>query len=98
MPWSSRQFWNRRASLPPPASGETTVTWCCASRSCEITLARSGTAVRWSTGKSKNPWIWPVCRSMVTTRSAPATVSMSATSRAVMGSRPSAFRSWREYP
>ena len=34
--------------------------------------------MRWSTGKSKKPWICPVCRSTVTTRSAPATVSRSA--------------------
>ena len=42
--------------------------------------------------------ITAVCRSTVTTRSAPATVSMSASRRAVIGSRPSAFRSWRAYP
>ena len=36
MPCSSRQFANRRASLPPPASGETTVTWCFESRSCAM--------------------------------------------------------------
>ena len=57
--------------------------------------ARSGTAVRWSTGKSKKPWIWPVCRSSATRRSAPATVKRSASRRAVIGSRPVAFRSWR---
>ena len=55
-------------------------------------------AVRWSTGTSKNPWIWPECRSTLTTRFTPAVISMSATSLAVIGSRPAALRSWREYP
>ena len=47
---------------------------------------------------SKKPWICPEWRSTLTTRSAPATDSMSATSLAVIGSRPVALRSWREYP
>ena len=53
-------------------------------------------AVKWSTGLSKKPWICPEWRSTLTTRSAPAMVSMSASSLAVIGSRPSALRSWRE--
>ena len=36
-------------------------------------------AVRWSTGRSKKPWIWPECRSTDTMRSAPAACSRSAT-------------------
>ena len=52
-------------------------------------------AVSSSTGMLKKPWIWPWCRSMVRTRSAPATVSMSATSRAVIGTRGWSFLSER---
>ena len=51
----------------------------------------------WSTGIVKKPWIWPACRSIVSTRSAPASWSMSATKRAEIGSRGFAFRSWRAY-
>src|SRR3954465_9329202 len=40
----------------------------------------------WSTGTLKKPWIWPAWRSIETTRSTPATSSMSATSFAVIGS------------
>ncbi|SHW39095.1 Uncharacterised protein [Mycobacteroides abscessus subsp. abscessus] len=49
----------------------------------------------WSTGPSKKPWIWSVCRSTVTMRSAPAVLYRSATRRAEMGSRPRCFLSWR---
>ena len=34
--------------------------------------ANSCSAVMWSTGIVKKPWIWPACRSIVSTRSAPA--------------------------
>jgi len=51
----------------------------------------------WSTGIVKKPWIWPACRSIVSTRSAPASCSMSATRRAEIGSRGLAFRSCRAY-
>ena len=42
----------------------------------------AGEAKRLSTGTEKNPWIWPAWRSMVTTWSAPAQESSSATSLA----------------
>ena len=51
----------------------------------------------WSTGILKKPCTWPACRSIVSTRSAPAASSMSATSLAVIGSRGALFLSWREY-
>ena len=53
------------------------------------------TAVSSSTGMLKKPWIWPWWRSIVRTRSAPATVSMSAMSRAVIGTRGWSFLSDR---
>src|SRR5581483_6126917 len=87
----------RTATLARPASGATETTsrpYSCRSRKWR---ANSGSAVMWSTGIVKKPWIWPACRSMVSTRSAPASWSMSATSRAEIGSRGFAFRSWREY-
>ena len=34
--------------------------------------AKIGSAVMWSTGSLKKPWIWPACRSIVRTRSTPA--------------------------
>ena len=64
------------------------------SRKCR---EKSGSAVMWSTGMLKKPWICPACRSIVSTRSAPASCSMSATRRAEIGSRGFAFRSWRAY-
>ena len=54
-------------------------------------------ACRWSTGPSKKPWAWAVCRSTVTIRSAPAVLNMSAIRRADTGSRPAYLRSWRAY-
>ena len=51
----------------------------------------------WSTGISKNPWIWPWCRSIDSTRSTRAASSSVATRRAVMGSRAALFLSCREY-
>ena len=41
----------------------------------------------------KKPWTWPACRSIVSTRSTPAVSSMSATRRAVIGSRGADFLS-----
>ena len=51
----------------------------------------------WSTGIVKKPWIWPACRSIVSSRSTPASWSMSATRRPEIGSRGLALRSCREY-
>jgi hypothetical protein len=49
-----------------------------------------------STGMSKKPWIWSECRSMVNRRLTPTAVSMSATTRAVIGTRAERTRrSWR---
>ena len=93
-PTSASSIWaNRSATLNRPASGETTTT--SLPRLAWTQSVRTGMAVRWSTGTSKKPWIWPECRSTLTMRSAPATVSMSARSLAVMGSRSAALRSWR---
>ena len=55
-------------------------------------------AVIWSTGFWKNPWICPAWRSIVSTLSAPAASSIRATSRAEIGSRGEDFLSCREYP
>ena len=52
-------------------------------------------ANRWSTGPSKKPWIWAVCRSTAISRSAPAVANRSAMSRAEIGSRPRFFLSCR---
>src|SRR3954466_11186232 len=52
----------------------------------------------WSTGMSKTPCSWPAWRSMVRTRSAPTASSMWATARALIGSRPGHFFSWRRWP
>src|SRR4051794_491023 len=85
----------RTACFARPASGATETTPSPArprSRKCR---ANSGSEVMWSTGIVKKPWIWPACRSIVSTRSAPASCSMSATRRAVIGSRGFALRSWR---
>ena len=49
-----------------------------------------------STGMLKNPWIWSACRSMVSTRSAPASDTMFATTLAEMATREErGRRSWR---
>ena len=50
-----------------------------------------GAANRLSVGMSKKPWIWPACRSMVSTRSAPARVIRLATSLAEIGVRGPGF-------
>ena len=59
--------------------------------------AKSCCAVMWSTGIVKKPWICPAWRSIVSSRSTPASCSMSATRRPEIGSRGFALRSWREY-
>src|SRR6266511_3066722 len=82
------------ALLTRPASGATTTSSPCSFSRMES--ASTGRAVRWSTGPSKNPWIWPECRSMVMIRSAPVTSSRSATSLAAIGSRERPFLSCRE--
>ena len=46
----------------------------------------------------KKPWICPACRSIARIRSAPAVLSMSATSLAVIGTRGASFLSCRAYP
>ena len=56
---------------------------------------KMGEPSRLSTGMSKKPWIWLACRSMVSTRSAPASAIRLATSLAEMGSRGLVLRSWR---
>jgi hypothetical protein len=48
-------------------------------------------------GDREEALIWPACRSIVSTRSTPASWSMSATRRAEIGSRGFALRSCREY-
>ena len=58
-------------------------------------ITRAGAANRLSVGMSKNPWIWPACRSTVSTRSAPARVMRVATSLAEIGERDADFRSCR---
>ncbi len=81
-----------RAFLAKPSSLTTTMSSSCLSL---MYRPRMSTAVSSSTGMEKKPWIWPWWRSMVRTRSAPATVSMSAMSRAVMGTRGWSFLSER---
>ena len=55
----------------------------------------TGAANRWSTGMSKKAWICALCRSMVSTRLAPAAAMMLATSLAEIGTRGLSLRSWR---
>ena len=55
--------------------------------------ANSGAPKRLSTGMSKKPWICAACRSIASTRSAPALVMRLATSLAEIGSRALALRS-----
>src|SRR3990172_6643741 len=78
-------FGEVRASFTRPTSPATTT-------ASERPLLRAYSAsmcwaVMSSTGMEKKPWIWAACRSIVSTLSAPATVIMSAMSRAVMGTR-----------
>ncbi len=87
----------RLATFTSPVSGATTTASSASLKPCPIKWStKVCIAVRWSTGKEKKPSIWPTCRSIVITRSAPATWIMFATSRAVMGSRGLVLRSWRE--
>src|SRR5919201_1846159 len=72
-------------SLTRPASGATT-TRSVSPRSSKYCVSMNS-AVMWSTGLRKKPWIWPACRSIVSTRSAPADSSMRATRREEIGSR-----------
>ena len=87
----------RTAIFARPASGETDTIPSPESPRSRKWRANSGSAVMWSTGIMKNPWICPAWRSIVSTRSAPASCSMSATRRAEIGSRGFAFRSCRAY-
>ena len=59
--------------------------------------ARCGCACSSSSGMLKKPWICPAWRSIVSTRSAPATSMKFATRRAVMGTRGWSFLSERPY-
>ena len=75
-----------RARTTPPTSGDTTITLARSSRSV-MSRTITGAANRLSVGMSKKPWIWPACRSTVSTRSAPARVIRLATSLAEIGVR-----------
>ena len=90
-------FWAKaRARATEPTSGETTMVPSVSSANFRLKCStKRGLPRRLSTGMSKKPWIWAAWRSMVSTRSAPAEVSMLATSLAEMGSRGLAFRSCR---
>src|SRR6266511_1525687 len=104
----SRVLWMNASGQPPsrsvqrsatrtrPESGATTVIGRPAYLLSTYS-ARTFIAKRWSTGPSKKPWICAVCRSTVRIRSAPAVLSRSAISRAVIGSRPRCFLSCRPY-
>src|SRR6266545_2839708 len=104
----SRVLWRNASGEPPsrsvqrsatrtrPESGATTVIGRPAYLLSTYS-ARTFIAKRWSTGPSKKPWICAVCRSTVRIRSAPAVLSRSAISRAVIGSRPRCFLSCRPY-
>ena len=72
------------ALTTPPTSGETTTTGLSLYRS-SIFLINTGAANRLSVGISKNPCIWPACKSIVNILSAPALVIRFATSFAEMG-------------
>jgi hypothetical protein len=86
---------NLRTSFTRPASGAMITRSSPRSRS-STNCVRIGIAVMWSTGFEKKPCSWPAWRSIVTSRSMPATSSVSATRRAEMGSRGEDFLSWRE--
>jgi len=85
------------ATLIRPASGDTTAS-CWSPYFSWTYLLRIGSAIRWSTGPSKKPWICEVCRSTQISRFAPAVLNRSAISRAEIGSRPRCFLSCRAYP
>ena len=90
---SSRANWV--AVLALPRSGETT-TVLSRSRPRKWS-ASSPIAVRWSTGTEKKPCTCGACSVIVSTRSAPAVVSMSATSRPAIEMREASFLSDRAY-
>src|SRR6266404_1780468 len=69
----------------PPASGLTMILFCHPLMWFLIYAIMSGSEYKLSTGKSKKPWIWLACRTIVMTWSQPATASMLATSLAVIG-------------
>ena len=60
--------------------------------------ANMGVAKRLSTGISKKPWIWPACKSTVTTLSAPALVIKFETSFAEIEVLGTTFLSCLAYP
>jgi hypothetical protein len=80
-----------RAFLAKPASGETTSM--SGGASALMASHRIERAYRSSTGMRKKPWIWAACRSMVTTRSAPAASMASAHTLARIDTRGSSFLS-----
>ena len=83
-----------RAIFTRPASGETITSSSVNAWSMNHWVS-IGIAVMWSTGTWKKPWIWPACRSMVSTRSTPTPSRHLATTRAEIGSRGADFLSWR---
>src|SRR5437588_725286 len=62
----------RTACFARPASGATATTSSPVSPRSRKCVANSCRAVMWSTGIVKKPWIWPAWRSIVSTRSTPA--------------------------
>ena len=88
---SNRENWV--AVLALPRSGDTTTA---SERSpAEKWSASTPSAVRWSTGTEKNPCTCGACSVMVSTRSTPAVVSMSATRRPPSEIREASFLSDR---
>ena len=61
-------------------------------------LAKIGVANKLSTGISKKPWIWPACKSTVTTLSAPALAIKLDTNFAEIDVRGTTFLSCLAYP
>ena len=88
---ASSRLARARARTTPPTSGETIISSpaCDSAGGCRRDHRRRGN--RLSVGMSKKPWIWPACRSMVSTRSAPARVIRLATSLAEIGVRAAGF-------
>ena len=86
-----------RARTTPPTSGETI------HRSSGLYLFKIwgvmiGATCRLSTGRSKKPWIWPACKSTVTTLSAPALVIKFETNFAEIDVLGTTFLSCLAYP
>ena len=92
---ASSRLASARARTTPPTSGETTITFLPPSPRDWMSRTMVGAANRLSVGMSKKPWIWPACRSTVSTRSAPARVMRLATSLAEIGERGPGLRSCR---